>query len=103
MSFYRDREGRVRPVTPRGRARGTQAKAPASSGIVHEGTLLKHGYNLWEGDQVRREALRRAVKSDGYQKTTERVNALAVVNKGHEKVHRELESDLAWMRQTFRE
>lgn len=70
--------------------------------MIHRGALERHGYNEEEGPARRHEALRKAVEQDGYARTVERINALAVVNKGHEQKHRELESDLKWLREEYR-
>ena len=83
------------------RIRGRSAIYP-SAGIRHEGALLRHGYNEEEGERSRHEALERAVRQDGYAKTEQRVNALAVINKGHASRHTELESDLRWLHERYR-
>lgn len=73
-----------------------------SAGMIHEGELTKHGYHIEEGDKKRQEALRKAVSEDGYLKTEERVNALAVVNKGHPSTHARLERDLKYLKDEYR-
>ena len=101
---YRDSSGRVRPIHERtgGRQRGHRTTAP-SSGIKHLGALSKFGYREDESENARRRALARSVSKDGYKETVLRVNDLAVLNKGDSMKHERLESDLKWLRETYRE
>lgn len=86
---------------PRGRPGRSQFVQP-SAGIKHEGSLLKLGYNLEEGEEKRDAALDKAEYKFGYAKTIQKLNALAVLNKHHPETHRKLERDMATLRRTHK-
>jgi len=71
----------------------------ASRGIKHEGSLLKLGYNLEEGESKRDDGLRKAVHDYGYQKTQEKLTALQVLNKSHAQNHSKVLRDQEWLRE----
>jgi len=68
-----------------------------SSGIVHEGSLTKHGYNLEEGSGKREAALDRAVKDYGYRETVDKLAALEGVNKNRPELHAKVKADISYL------
>lgn len=81
---------------PSGRARKTNFGA--SRGIKNEGALTSLGYRLHEASYKRHQAIEKSVEKDGYKTTMERLNALAVLNKGNTTNHSTLEYDMNWLR-----
>ncbi len=69
--------------------------------MKHAGSLIEQGYSVEEGQLSRRTALNKAVHHYGYDETVEKVNTLALENKGHKENHRRILDDLNYLKAEF--
>lgn len=88
--------GTGRASMPKGKPGRTSFEP--SQGIKNPGALTRHGYNLEEDSGARESALIKAVRQDGYLKTSERLSELEALNKNHPEKRYKVRQDLDFIR-----
>jgi hypothetical protein len=70
--------------------------------VLRKGTLGKHGYKTSFSANVRRAALRKAVKAESYAAVIRKLNAVSILQRRtNPKVYKIFRSDLSWVQKNL--